>query len=64
MKFISLLTLLPSIVIAYSGDMTFYAPGLGACGGYNSASDMIVAVVRFPVFLQHLEMRFRGYLTP
>ncbi|PSR70438.1 hypothetical protein PHLCEN_2v13689 [Hermanssonia centrifuga] len=27
-----------------SGDATFYAPGLGACGQTNSASDAIVAV--------------------
>ncbi|XXH02576.1 hypothetical protein Hte_008953 [Hypoxylon texense] len=30
--------------IAYSGDMTYYTPGLGACGKYNSESDHIVAL--------------------
>ncbi|KAI0105513.1 RlpA-like double-psi beta-barrel-protein domain-containing protein-containing protein [Nemania sp. FL0031] len=27
-----------------NGDLTYYAPGLGACGVYNSESDAIVAV--------------------
>ncbi|KAI0537324.1 RlpA-like double-psi beta-barrel-protein domain-containing protein-containing protein [Xylaria digitata] len=27
-----------------SGDLTYYAPGLGACGIYNSESDAIAAV--------------------
>ncbi|KAI1460033.1 RlpA-like double-psi beta-barrel-protein domain-containing protein-containing protein [Annulohypoxylon moriforme] len=30
--------------LAFSGDMTYYAPGLGACGKYNNANDHIVAV--------------------
>ncbi|KAI0481707.1 RlpA-like double-psi beta-barrel-protein domain-containing protein-containing protein [Xylaria cf. heliscus] len=29
---------------AMSGDLTYYTPGLGACGVYNSESDAIVAV--------------------
>jgi expansin (peptidoglycan-binding protein) len=29
---------------SYSGDGTFYAPGLGSCGWDNSASEMIVAL--------------------
>ncbi|KAK6214688.1 Protein mpe1 [Pestalotiopsis sp. IQ-011] len=29
---------------ANSGDMTYYAPGLGSCGGTNSESDAIVAL--------------------
>ncbi|KAJ7088409.1 barwin-like endoglucanase [Mycena belliarum] len=28
----------------YSGDGTFFEPGLGACGNTNTASDFIVAV--------------------
>ncbi|CAG8523572.1 2379_t:CDS:2 [Diversispora eburnea] len=28
----------------FSGDATFYSPGLGACGFYNSEHDMIVAL--------------------
>jgi hypothetical protein len=27
-----------------TGDATFFAPGLGACGNTNSASDLMVAV--------------------
>ncbi|KAI8953953.1 RlpA-like double-psi beta-barrel-protein domain-containing protein-containing protein [Xylaria longipes] len=27
-----------------SGDLTYYAPGLGACGVYNSEDDAIVAL--------------------
>ncbi|TGJ78318.1 hypothetical protein E0Z10_g10443 [Xylaria hypoxylon] len=27
-----------------TGDLTYYAPGLGACGVYNSESDAIVAL--------------------
>ncbi|KAI1142001.1 RlpA-like double-psi beta-barrel-protein domain-containing protein-containing protein [Hypoxylon sp. FL0543] len=30
--------------IAYSGDMTYYTPGLGACGITNSESDAVVAM--------------------
>ena len=29
---------------SYSGDLTYYTPGLGSCGKTNSGSDMIVAV--------------------
>ncbi|CAK7219959.1 DPBB_1 domain-containing protein [Sporothrix eucalyptigena] len=28
----------------FAGDVTFYSPGLGACGRYNSATDYIAAV--------------------
>jgi hypothetical protein len=31
-------------VFANSGDMTYYAPGLGSCGGTNSESDAVVAL--------------------
>ncbi|KAI0848032.1 RlpA-like double-psi beta-barrel-protein domain-containing protein-containing protein [Daldinia vernicosa] len=30
--------------VAFSGDMTYYAPGLGACGNVNTESDAVVAV--------------------
>ncbi|KAI2634805.1 RlpA-like double-psi beta-barrel-protein domain-containing protein-containing protein [Hypomontagnella submonticulosa] len=30
--------------LAYSGDMTYYTPGLGACGKWNSEADHIVAL--------------------
>ncbi|OTA56009.1 hypothetical protein K449DRAFT_336853 [Hypoxylon sp. EC38] len=30
--------------IAFSGDMTFYYPGVGACGGTNTNNDMVVAM--------------------
>ncbi|KAF9266664.1 hypothetical protein L218DRAFT_742971 [Marasmius fiardii PR-910] len=29
---------------AYTGDVTWYTPGLGACGHVNSAADLIAAV--------------------
>ncbi|KIY65805.1 hypothetical protein CYLTODRAFT_399821 [Cylindrobasidium torrendii FP15055 ss-10] len=29
---------------AFTGDGTYYAPGLGACGKWNTDKDMIVAV--------------------
>ncbi|CAJ2514109.1 Uu.00g022280.m01.CDS01 [Anthostomella pinea] len=32
------------LVNAYSGDMTFFTPGLGACGQTNGAGDFIVAL--------------------
>lgn len=32
------------LAVASSGDMTYYAPGLGSCGGTNSESDAIVAL--------------------
>lgn len=38
-----LLTLLPS-VIAYSGDMTYYTPGLGSCGITSGPEDHVVAL--------------------
>lgn len=31
-------------VFAESGDMTYYAPGLGSCGGTNNESDAVVAL--------------------
>lgn len=31
----------------YSGDGTFYSPGLGSCGITNSDSEMVAALVRF-----------------
>jgi hypothetical protein len=50
----TILLLLTLISLAYSaplvprqthtGDVTFFAPGLGACGITNSASDLMVAV--------------------
>ncbi|KAI1077043.1 barwin-like endoglucanase [Whalleya microplaca] len=30
--------------LAFSGDMTYYTPGLGACGGTNNENDHIVAL--------------------
>ncbi|KAI0138087.1 RlpA-like double-psi beta-barrel-protein domain-containing protein-containing protein [Hypoxylon sp. NC0597] len=33
-----------SQALAYSGDMTYYTPGLGACGKYNNENDHIVAL--------------------
>ncbi|KAI1379860.1 RlpA-like double-psi beta-barrel-protein domain-containing protein-containing protein [Hypoxylon crocopeplum] len=31
-------------VLAYAGDMTYYTPGLGACGTWSSGTSHIVAV--------------------
>jgi hypothetical protein len=31
----------------YSGRATFFEPGLGACGGYNSASDFVRFILAF-----------------
>ncbi|KAI0848469.1 RlpA-like double-psi beta-barrel-protein domain-containing protein-containing protein [Daldinia vernicosa] len=39
-----LLAAAASQALAYSGDMTYYTPGLGACGKYNSEADHIVAL--------------------
>ncbi|KAI2601882.1 RlpA-like double-psi beta-barrel-protein domain-containing protein-containing protein [Hypoxylon sp. NC1633] len=36
------LFIVPSI--AYSGDMTYYSPGLGACGQTNTENDDVVAM--------------------
>ncbi|KAI1779171.1 RlpA-like double-psi beta-barrel-protein domain-containing protein-containing protein [Hypoxylon cercidicola] len=30
--------------VAYSGDMTYFTPGLGACGKHNSETDHVVAL--------------------
>ncbi|KAL7627273.1 hypothetical protein AAE478_001462 [Parahypoxylon ruwenzoriense] len=30
--------------LAFSGDMTYFFPGLGACGGYNTESEAVVAM--------------------
>lgn len=34
----------PLVPRSRSGEITYYAPGLGACGRTNSGGDMIVAV--------------------
>ncbi|KAL8920470.1 MAG: hypothetical protein Q9208_006219 [Pyrenodesmia sp. 3 TL-2023] len=42
-----LLLFLPSSILAYKGDMTFYidgAPVLGSCGWYSGANDDVVAL--------------------
>ncbi|KAL9601338.1 MAG: hypothetical protein Q9179_002905 [Wetmoreana sp. 5 TL-2023] len=38
-----LLLLSPS-VIAYTGDMTYYTPGLGSCGTYSDSNQDVVAL--------------------
>ncbi|KAI1650949.1 RlpA-like double-psi beta-barrel-protein domain-containing protein-containing protein [Daldinia loculata] len=30
--------------IAFSGDLTYYTPGLGSCGETNTETDMVVAL--------------------
>ncbi|KAF8518769.1 RlpA-like double-psi beta-barrel-protein domain-containing protein-containing protein, partial [Gautieria morchelliformis] len=32
------------VALTHSGDLTFFPPGLGACGKINVASDLMVAV--------------------
>ncbi|KAI1804801.1 RlpA-like double-psi beta-barrel-protein domain-containing protein-containing protein [Daldinia bambusicola] len=39
-----LASFLAPTALAFTGDMTYYTPGLGACGKQNSASDHIVAL--------------------
>ncbi|CAH0047214.1 unnamed protein product [Clonostachys solani] len=41
---ILLATLSSSLVIAREGKMTWYNPGLGACGKTNNGNDIIVAI--------------------
>ncbi|KAI8957742.1 RlpA-like double-psi beta-barrel-protein domain-containing protein-containing protein [Daldinia sp. FL1419] len=43
-KTLLLLAAAASQALAYSGDMTYYTPGLGACGKWNSEADAIVAL--------------------
>ncbi|GLB36782.1 putative lytic transglycolase [Lyophyllum shimeji] len=43
-KLSAVLLPLISAVAAYTGDLTFFTPGLGACGLTNSDADMIAAV--------------------
>lgn len=32
------------MALAYTGDMTYFIPGLGSCGTTSTGSDMIVAI--------------------
>ena len=52
------LPLFVSCVFCFNGRLTYFAPGLGACGGRNSGSDMIVAIVSLSIFnpRMHLNM--------
>ncbi|KAG7093395.1 hypothetical protein E1B28_007076 [Marasmius oreades] len=43
-KSLTLATLLAVPGFAFTGDVTFYTPGLGACGRLNGAGDLIAAV--------------------
>ncbi|KAI1839775.1 hypothetical protein JX265_010855 [Neoarthrinium moseri] len=43
MKFAATTLLIPT-ALAFTGRMTYYQPGLGACGKTNSANDAIVAI--------------------
>lgn len=38
------LTALISFAIAYSGDMTYYTPGMGSCGQMSNDGDGVVAL--------------------
>ncbi|KAI1256082.1 hypothetical protein MGN70_002243 [Eutypa lata] len=43
-KFILALAYATSSVVAFSGDATYYTPGVGACGENNGPSDHVVAL--------------------
>ncbi|KAI1395820.1 RlpA-like double-psi beta-barrel-protein domain-containing protein-containing protein [Hypoxylon fuscum] len=43
-KIIVALGILVAPSLAFSGDMTYYTPGLGACGETNSENDAVVAL--------------------
>ncbi|KAI8956441.1 RlpA-like double-psi beta-barrel-protein domain-containing protein-containing protein [Daldinia sp. FL1419] len=43
-KFIIALGALVAPSVAFSGDMTYYAPGLGACGVTSTESEAVVAM--------------------
>lgn len=38
------LLILPAITSAYSGDMTYYTPGLGSCGIQSNSNEPVVAL--------------------
>lgn len=42
-----------------SGELTYYAPGLGACGVYNSEDDAVVAVA-WEFFVSSFLVSFRS----
>jgi hypothetical protein len=44
----------------YTGDLTYYAPGLGSCGITSSASDMICAISHELYGIVHVY--FRGFV--
>ncbi|KAI1658768.1 RlpA-like double-psi beta-barrel-protein domain-containing protein-containing protein [Daldinia decipiens] len=43
-KTIAVLSFVVQYAVAFSGDLTYYTPGLGSCGETNSETDMIVAL--------------------
>ncbi|XXG99453.1 hypothetical protein Hte_005792 [Hypoxylon texense] len=43
-KIIVALGVMVAPVFCHSGDMTYYTPGLGACGETNTESDAVVAM--------------------
>ncbi|RYP44619.1 hypothetical protein DL768_008940 [Monosporascus sp. mg162] len=43
-KFLAAVAVSASTAVAFTGDMTFFTPGLGACGRVNTASDPVVAL--------------------
>ncbi|RYP86390.1 hypothetical protein DL770_004895 [Monosporascus sp. CRB-9-2] len=43
-KFLVAVAVSASTAVAFTGDMTHFTPGLGACGRVNSASDPVVAL--------------------
>ncbi|KAI1472612.1 RlpA-like double-psi beta-barrel-protein domain-containing protein-containing protein [Daldinia caldariorum] len=43
-KVVAVLSCVLHYAAAFSGDMTYYTPGLGSCGQTNSESDAVVAL--------------------
>ncbi|EMR64162.1 hypothetical protein MGN70_003144 [Eutypa lata] len=43
-KIVAAVGLVATSAVAYSGDLTYYTPGLGACGFTNSEADAVVAL--------------------
>ncbi|RYP19124.1 hypothetical protein DL765_003540 [Monosporascus sp. GIB2] len=43
-KFLVTVAVSASTAVAFTGDMSWYNPGLGACGHLNSEADLVVAL--------------------
>ncbi|KAI0839497.1 RlpA-like double-psi beta-barrel-protein domain-containing protein-containing protein [Hypoxylon sp. FL0890] len=43
-KLVAALSCTLGYAVAFSGDLTYFTPGLGSCGWTNTESDMVVAL--------------------